>query len=97
MICRRGKITRDEVGAIRIFDSETKVEIDADVAERFADLAKAVDRDKIVIEPVTGEDERRPAKPFSEKASHAPAPYQKRERHERAAPRGEREERAPRG
>lgn len=87
MLCRRGKITRDEVGAIRIFDKETKVEIDADVAERFYELAKAVDRDKIAIEPVTGEDERRPAKPFAEKASHAPAPYAKSER----APRPERE------
>ena len=74
MLCRRGKITRDEVGAIRIFDRETKVEIDADVAERFASLARAVDRDKIVIEPVTGEDERRPAKPFAEKGSHTKAP-----------------------
>jgi ATP-dependent RNA helicase DeaD len=72
MLCRRGKITRDEVGAIRIFDRETKVEIDADVAERFYELAKAVDRDKITIAPVTGEEERRPAKPFAEKASHAP-------------------------
>jgi ATP-dependent RNA helicase DeaD len=74
MLCRRGKITRDEVGAIRIFDKETKVEIDADVAERFYELAKAVDRDRIVIEPVTGEEERRPAKPFADKASRAPAP-----------------------
>ncbi|MGO4672848.1 DEAD/DEAH box helicase [Bosea sp. 2YAB26] len=74
MLCRRGKITRDEVGAIRIFDTETKVEIDADVAERFASLASATDRDKIVIEPVTGEAERRPAKPFAEKASHSRAP-----------------------
>lgn len=80
MLCRRGKITRDEVGAIRIFDRETKVEIDAEVAERFAALASATDRDKIVIEPVTGEDERRPAKPFAEKASHAPrGPYQARD------------------
>jgi ATP-dependent RNA helicase DeaD len=77
MLCRRGKITRDEVGAIRIFDKETKVEIDADVAERFYQLAKAVDRDKIVIEPVTGEDERRPAKPFAEKASHAPSSHRR--------------------
>lgn len=77
MLCRRGKITRDEVGAIRIFDKETKVEIDADVAERFYELAKAVDRDKIVIEPVTGEEERRPAKPFADKASHAPSPHQR--------------------
>lgn len=75
MLCRRGKITRDEVGAIRIFDKETKVEIDAGVAERFYELAKAADRDKIVIEPVTGEDERRPAKPFAEKATHQPSAY----------------------
>ncbi|KRE00333.1 hypothetical protein ASE63_09710 [Bosea sp. Root381] len=84
MICRRGKITRDEVGAIRIFDKETKVEIDADVAERFYELAKAVDRDKIVIEPVTGEEERRPAKPFADKASHAPSTYARPEREARA-------------
>lgn len=75
MLCRRGKITRDEVGAIRIFDRETKVEIDAEAAERFYELAKAADRDKIVIEPVTGEDERRPAKPFADKSSHAPSPH----------------------
>lgn len=86
MLCRRGKITRDEVGAIRIFDKETKVEIDADVAERFYELAKAVDRDKIAIEPVTGEEERRPAKPFAEKASHAPAPYARPERDGEARP-----------
>jgi ATP-dependent RNA helicase DeaD len=86
MLCRRGKITRDEVGAIRIFDKETKVEIDAEVAERFYELAKAVDRDKIIIEPVTGEDERRPAKPFAEKASHAPSAYSKPERDTDRAP-----------
>lgn len=85
MLCRRGKITRDEVGAIRIFDRETKVEIDADVAERFYELAKAADRDKVMIEPVTGEDERRPAKPFAEKASHAPSAHRRDD--ERAPPR----------
>lgn len=72
MLCRRGQITRDEVGAIRIFDRETKVEIDADVAERFAELTRVPDRDRIMIEQVTGEAERRPAKPFAEKSSHAP-------------------------
>lgn len=85
MLCRRGKITRDEVGAIRIFDRETKVEIDVDVAERFYELAKAADRDKVMIEPVTGEDERRPAKPFAEKASHAPSAHRRDD--ERAPPR----------
>lgn len=79
MLCRRGKITRDEVGAIRIFDRETKVEIDAEAAERFYELAQGADRDKVTIEPVTGEEERRPAKPFADKSNHAPAP-QRRER-----------------
>jgi ATP-dependent RNA helicase DeaD len=74
MLCRRGKITRDSVGAIRIFDTETKVEIDADVAERFAELTRVPDRDRIRIELVTGEAERRPARPFSEKAERPEAP-----------------------
>ena len=80
MICRRGQITRDEVGAIRIFDRETKIEIDAEVAERFAELTRVPDRDRITIEQVAGEGERRAAKPFAEKASHAPrGAYQARE------------------
>ena len=73
MLCRRGRITRDEVGAIRIFDRETKVEIDADVADRFYDSVRIPDRDKIVIEPTT-EAERRPAKSFADKAERPAAP-----------------------
>ena len=73
MLCRRGRITRDEVGAIRIFDRETKVEIDADVADRFYELAKVPDRDRITIEPTT-EAERRPAKSFGDKAERPAAP-----------------------
>jgi ATP-dependent RNA helicase DeaD len=73
MLCRRGRITRDEVGAIRIFDRETKVEIDADVADRFYDSVRIPDRDKIVIEPTT-EAERRPAKAFGDKAERPAAP-----------------------
>ncbi len=89
MLCRRGKITRDEVGAIRIFDRETKVEIDADVAERFAALASAADRDKITIEQVYGEGERRPAKPFADKAKHGEPSRPRHERRgEEAAPSG---------
>ena len=73
MLCRRGRITRDEVGAIRIFDRETKVEIDADVADRFYESVRIPDRDKIVIEPTT-EAERRPAKSFADKAERPAAP-----------------------
>lgn len=40
MICRRGKITKQEIGAIRIFEHETHVEIAANVAEQVAASAK---------------------------------------------------------
>jgi ATP-dependent RNA helicase DeaD len=36
MICRKGKITKADIGAIRIFDDETKFEINEDVAAQFA-------------------------------------------------------------
>ncbi len=36
MLCRRGKVTKGDIGAIRIFDRETKIEIAANVAEAFA-------------------------------------------------------------
>ncbi len=45
LLCRRGKVTRDDIGAIRIFDKETKVEIRADAAERFASAAQGSDDD----------------------------------------------------
>ncbi|MDX3808420.1 DEAD/DEAH box helicase [Bosea thiooxidans] len=75
MLCRRGHITRDEVGAIRIFDRETKVEIDADVADRFYESAKVPDRDRITIEPAT--EERRAAKSFEDKSLERPTPSRK--------------------
>jgi len=41
MICRMGDVTRNEVGAIEISDSETLFEISGDHAERFAAHVKA--------------------------------------------------------
>ena len=41
MICRMGDVTRNEVGAIEIADSETLFEISAAHAERFAAHVKA--------------------------------------------------------
>ena len=37
-ICRQGEITKKEVGAIRVFDTETLFQVDAQVAEKFAAL-----------------------------------------------------------
>jgi ATP-dependent RNA helicase DeaD len=39
VICRRGHVTKKEIGAIRIFDRETKFEIAEEAAERFAQAA----------------------------------------------------------
>jgi ATP-dependent RNA helicase DeaD len=75
MLCRRGHITREEVGAIRIFDTETKVEIDAEVAERFYEAAKGQDRDRITIEPAT--EERRAARSFDSKGPVSEPPRER--------------------
>ncbi|HEY5337378.1 MAG TPA: DEAD/DEAH box helicase [Rhizomicrobium sp.] len=37
-ICRQGEITKKEIGAIRVFDTETRFEVAPDVADRFAAL-----------------------------------------------------------
>ncbi|MFN7132302.1 MAG: DbpA RNA binding domain-containing protein [Myxococcales bacterium] len=44
LICRRGKITADQLGRIEIGDRETRFEVDARVAERFAVSAAMPDR-----------------------------------------------------
>ena len=36
MICRAGDLTKQDIGAIRIFDNETKFEVSASAAEKFA-------------------------------------------------------------
>jgi ATP-dependent RNA helicase DeaD len=54
LICRQGKITRQEIGAIRIFDRETKFEIDAQVAGRFYAAVRKLDEPEVRIEPVEG-------------------------------------------
>ncbi|HEY0330900.1 MAG TPA: DEAD/DEAH box helicase [Rhodopseudomonas sp.] len=94
MICRRGGITRKEIGAIRIFDVESKVEIAADVAEGFAASALRAEKGDVVISRLDvggGEERRAPAPrarpPYAKPAYAAPAqPREKRERprHDRA-------------
>ncbi|SJZ91370.1 DEAD/DEAH box helicase [Consotaella salsifontis] len=58
LLCRRGKITRQEIGAIKIYDRETKFEIAESVAKRFADAAAHSDDDDITISPADGAGER---------------------------------------
>ena len=50
LICRQGKVTKQEIGSIRIFERETKFEIDASVAERFAVAVRQIERPEGRIE-----------------------------------------------
>ena len=51
MICRRGGIDKNDIGAIRIFDTATEFEISAQAAEQFAVRIKRPDKeDNIRIE-----------------------------------------------
>jgi ATP-dependent RNA helicase DeaD len=43
-ICRQGEVTKKEIGAIRIYERETRFQVDASVAEKFAMLV--ADRQK---------------------------------------------------
>ena len=49
LICRRGGVTRADIGAIKIFDRETKFEISEAMAQKFAATAKGIDADDITI------------------------------------------------
>ncbi len=66
-LCRRGHLTRKDIGAIRIFDRETRFEIPRDLATRFvAALKRTDDGDPSVIIESAGdrpEPARRPPSP----------------------------------
>lgn len=55
LICRRGNVTRRDIGAIRIFDEETAFEVNLAAADRFRKVASWLDGDDVVIEPMAGE------------------------------------------
>ncbi|MBT1516142.1 DEAD/DEAH box helicase [Bradyrhizobium sp. SRL28] len=55
MLCRRGSIKKEDIGAIRILDTATEFEISARVAERFAARIRRPDKeDSIRIEALAG-------------------------------------------
>ena len=54
MLCKRGGITREDIGPIRIFDRETKVLVSDQAAQGFARAVHDTEVKGIRIEPVTG-------------------------------------------
>jgi ATP-dependent RNA helicase DeaD len=70
MICRRGGIDKQDIGAIRIMDTTTEFEISERVAESFAVKVRRPDKeDNIRIEPLA---DAPLAQAASEKRSHTP-------------------------
>jgi len=51
LICRRGHVTKKDIGAIRIFDRETKFEISREAVDHFSAAVAAATKEAIRIEP----------------------------------------------
>jgi ATP-dependent RNA helicase DeaD len=58
MICRLGKITKQDIGAIRIFERETKFEIDAKLADKFIAALATIEKPEFRIERLVDGAER---------------------------------------
>jgi ATP-dependent RNA helicase DeaD len=63
MLCRRGSIKKEDIGAIRVLDTTTEFEISARVASRFAARIRRPDKeDSIRIEALAGAPPREEAR-----------------------------------
>jgi ATP-dependent RNA helicase DeaD len=51
LICRRGHVTKKDIGAIRIFPRETKFEIAAEAEARFREALRSTAKGDVTIEP----------------------------------------------
>jgi ATP-dependent RNA helicase DeaD len=81
LICRRGHVTKPEIGAIRVFGRETKFEIVPAAAERFAAAIQGAHDDGVKIEPAGAPEPReagsrkpsaRPRKDFGAREERGP-------------------------
>ncbi len=66
MLCRRGKITKQDIGAIRISERETTFEVSEQAARQFLANVRKPDADPIRITPVEG------SRPLEGPRAHAP-------------------------
>lgn len=92
LICRRGNVTRKDIGVIRILDEETAFEVSLAAADRFAKAARRVEGGDVVIEPMPGGPPegrfvRTPReRPMRERTDRPERDRPERERPERARP-----------
>jgi ATP-dependent RNA helicase DeaD len=72
LICRRGHVTKNEIGAIKIFERDTRFEITAEAAERFTVALRRGGEEEIRIEPA----DRRRWRPWSRQEADPPRRFQ---------------------
>jgi len=60
MLCRKGKITKQDIGVIRIFDNETKFQVVAEVASQFAANMQRPGGENINVQRIGGPDDGAP-------------------------------------
>jgi ATP-dependent RNA helicase DeaD len=76
-ICRQGELTKKDIGAIKVFDTETLFQIDAKVAEKFAAMVNERKKGGVRIMPAqdqTGESRARQSVPQAPAENTAPTP-----------------------
>jgi ATP-dependent RNA helicase DeaD len=62
MLCRKGKITKQDIGVIRIFDNETKFQVVAEVASQFMANMQRPGGENVHVERIGSPDDG-PAEP----------------------------------
>jgi len=79
LLCRRGHVSRSEIGAIRMTANETLFEVPGQLAARFLDAVRrtAGEDDDVEIRPVEGKprDEVRQHRRDNARPVHSPKPY----------------------
>ena len=81
LICRMGAVTRNEIGAIRVFEHDTRFEVARAAAERFAEAVSAAEGSELQITPaedggqaVSARPAGRPQRPPFRREGAAPRP-----------------------
>lgn len=88
MICRAGHVTKKEVGAIKIFQNETRFEIDGAHAERYAEIIRrdGSGEDKVTITVLDARGGKTPPPPSDERSGRGPQRDRKPQGRRREAP-----------
>jgi ATP-dependent RNA helicase DeaD len=80
-ICRQGELTKKDIGAIKVFDTETLFQVNAKIAEKFAAMVSERKKGGVRIMPAqdqSGVSRARPSEPSAE-AQDAPAAPERKE------------------